>query len=522
MPLRISSALRTLLVAALALACCAPAAVASTAYVGSEGNSISVFDTASGALGAPVAIGANAEPFQLAISPNGQTLYSANYEVDTVSVIATASKAVVATIPVGEHPFGIAVTPDGSRVYVTNAEDDNVSVIATATNQVIGASIPVGDSPFGIAISPDGTRALVTNSGDDTVSVINLASGQVVATVPAGDNPYGLAYTPDGSRALIANNDAESISVLDGHTGQSLAGPIHVGKDPSGVAVSPNGLRAYVANYGDGSMSVINLQTNAVVSTPSGSEAVEWPAITPDGTRGFLSSYGAKGVLPFGTSPDPTAFSAPIVTSTEAAQIAITPNQGPVASFGVQRLRPGVAGSLNAAASKDPDGAVTSFAWNFGDGIGATSGSPVVGHAFAKPGKYQVQLTITDNEGCSTSFVFTGQTASCNGNSLATVTLPVLVSYPGVKARCPKSAGGRCTIALFAVKVGRKHGKPTVKVQSKPARVRLKAGGSRIVAIKPKAKFRRQLAKAKKITVLEAIKVGREITVNLRKLRVVR
>jgi YVTN family beta-propeller protein len=510
LPLRISSALRTLLVVALALACCAPAAGARTAYVGSEGDSISVFDTTSGALGAPIPIGTGAEPFQLAISPNGQTLYSANYEVGTVSAIATASKAVVATIPVGGQPFGIAVTPNGSRVYLTNSADDNVRAIDTATNQVVGAPIPVGDSPFGIAISPDGTRALVTNSGDDNVSVLDLASGQVVATVPVGDNPYGLAYTPDGSRALIANN------------GQVIGGSIHVGKDPSGVAVIPNGLRAYVANYGDGSMSVINLATNSVVSTATGSEFVEWPAITPDGTRGFLSSYGAKGVLPFGTSPDPTAFAAPIVTSTEAAQIAITPNQGPAALLSVNRLRPGVAGPLNAAASKDPDGSITNFAWVFGDGKAETTGTPVISHAFAKPGKYQVQLTVTDNEGCSTSFVFTGQTAYCNGSSLATLTLPVRVSYPGVKVRCPKSAGGRCAVALLAVKVGRKHGKPTVKVQSKPARVGLKAGSSRIVSIKPKAKFRRQLAKAKKITVLEAIKVGREITVNLRKLRVVR
>ncbi len=522
MPLRISSALRTFLVAALALACCAPTALASTAYVGSEGDSISVFDTASGALGAPIVIGANTEPYQVAISPNGQTLYSANYGAGTVSAISTASKTVVATIPVGEQPFGIAVTPNGSRVYVTSGGDDNVSVIDTATNQVVGAPIPVGESPFAIAISPDGTRALVPNTGDDNVSVIDTASGQVVATVPVGDRPYGVAYTPDGSRALIANNDAQSLAVVDGHTGQTIAGPIGVGKDPSGVAVSPNGLRAYVANYGDGSMSVVNLATNTVASTIGGSEFVEFPAITPDGTKGFLSSYGAKGVLPFGTNPDPTAFAAPIVTGTDASQIAITPNQGPAASFGVKRLRPGVAGPLNAAASKDPDGSVTGFAWSFGDGATATTSAPAISHKFAKPGKYSVQLTVTDNEGCSTSLVFTGQTAYCNGSSLATVTLPVRVSYPGVKVHCPKKAGGRCAIALFAVKVGRKHGKPTVKVQSKPARVGLKAGGSRVVAIKPKAKFRRQLAKAKKITVLEAIKVGREITVNLRKLRVVR
>ena len=38
----------------------------------------------------------------------------------TVSVIATATNTVIATIPVGVAPIGVAVTPDGSKVYVAN------------------------------------------------------------------------------------------------------------------------------------------------------------------------------------------------------------------------------------------------------------------------------------------------------------------------------------------------------------------------------------------------------------------
>ncbi len=45
---------------------------------------------------------------------------------------------------VREH--GVAVTPDGSKVYVANENSNTVSVIATATNTVT-ATIPVGDGP---------------------------------------------------------------------------------------------------------------------------------------------------------------------------------------------------------------------------------------------------------------------------------------------------------------------------------------------------------------------------------------
>jgi YVTN family beta-propeller protein len=73
----------------------------------------------------------------------------------TVSVIATATNAVSATISVGNGPLGVAVKSDGSKVYVANQFDNTVSVIATASNTVV-ATIDVGTYPiaFGIFILP--------------------------------------------------------------------------------------------------------------------------------------------------------------------------------------------------------------------------------------------------------------------------------------------------------------------------------------------------------------------------------
>ena len=59
---------------------------------------------------------------------------------NTVSVIKTANRAVVATIPVGNEPLGVAFTPDGTQAYVANIGSNTVSVIATATNTVVARS----------------------------------------------------------------------------------------------------------------------------------------------------------------------------------------------------------------------------------------------------------------------------------------------------------------------------------------------------------------------------------------------
>jgi YVTN family beta-propeller protein len=45
-----------------------------------------------------------------------QFLYVTNGDTGTVSVIATASNTVVATVQVWNFSFGVAVTPDGKHV----------------------------------------------------------------------------------------------------------------------------------------------------------------------------------------------------------------------------------------------------------------------------------------------------------------------------------------------------------------------------------------------------------------------
>jgi YVTN family beta-propeller protein len=76
-----------------------------------------------------------------------------NDPLPNVSVIATATNKVVATVPVGRIPFGVAVTPDGKHAYVANGGSNNVSVLDTATNTVV-ATVPVVSGPIGVGIVP--------------------------------------------------------------------------------------------------------------------------------------------------------------------------------------------------------------------------------------------------------------------------------------------------------------------------------------------------------------------------------
>ena len=62
---------------------------------------------------------------------------------------------------------------------------------------------------------------------------------------------------------------------------------IPVGSFPGDVAISPDGTRAYVTNSNSATISVINTATNSVIATiPVGLQVLDI-ALTPDGTRAY-------------------------------------------------------------------------------------------------------------------------------------------------------------------------------------------------------------------------------------------
>ncbi len=426
--------------ALVALLVCAAAASAGAAPLlvtgNNDGKSVSVINTLTNKpVGEPISLEGPAGA--VAIVPGGSA-YVAEYENDAVVAINPTTREVVKRIPVGEVPEFLAVSPDGKTVYVVDRNGGDVTVIDTASNESLG-SIPVGGAPYAVAFAPNGKLAYIS-VGDTLVTIDTVKRETVGKPIPVGEAPKTIAFSPDGATAYVGEQGAKAVGVINTALRQEV-GSIPVGTKPYGVAVSPDGARLYVTDAVEkGTVTVFSTATNKQLGEPIevGKEPFEL-AFTPDGRTLYVAAFKSSAVTPIEVENDDKA-RAPIELPGQGPwQLAVTPDQSPTAAFAVTGITPPSTASFDGRISSDPDGTVSHWVWQFGDGgvaseVNSNTGTSALGglavHAYPAPGTYNAQLTVFDNERCGPEEVFTGRTAYCSGNPLAVVTHPVQVGSP--------------------------------------------------------------------------------------------
>ena len=120
----------------------------------------------------------------------------------------------------GNGPTAIAVSPNGQFVYVANYNTDGTGGISQYTVGAGGALTPMatptvaaGHNPEAITVSPNGQFAYVANNngtGSGGVSQYTVGAGgeltpMATPTVAAGNAPYGIAVSPNGQYVYVTN-----------------------------------------------------------------------------------------------------------------------------------------------------------------------------------------------------------------------------------------------------------------------------------------------------------------------------
>ncbi len=94
-------------------------------------------------------------------------------------------------------------------------------------------------------------------------------------------------------------------------------------------------------------------------------------------------------------------------------------NRAPVADFteSAESLNTGETVIFDSSESYDPDGYIASYFWDFGDEKNGTG--KIVNHTYTTPGNYMVKLTVTDDDGASSSLSATKTVTTPSGLPLA-------------------------------------------------------------------------------------------------------
>ena len=158
-------------------------------YVGNCGDSgsVSIIDGTSNSViitipVGPVVLNGGTCAGGIAVSPDNSKVYVASQtDVGTVSIIDAKTDTITATVTIPGGVFALAVTPNGRRLYITSPID-TVSVLDTASNAVIATintgttSTGAGSLPSGVAVSPDGSKVYVALYATAAVAVIDTAT----------------------------------------------------------------------------------------------------------------------------------------------------------------------------------------------------------------------------------------------------------------------------------------------------------------------------------------------------------
>ncbi|TVX91752.1 beta-propeller fold lactonase family protein [Paenibacillus agilis] len=259
-------------------------------------------------------------------TPDGTRLYVAVQGSNVVDVFDTTTSTLITSVPTGGLPQSVLMRPDGLQVYSANAMSNNVVVIDVDTNTPIGAPIPTGINPFALAFSLPMSKAYVTDFSGPSITVINTNTLSVLTTIPLVASPFNIAATPDGSKVFACLN-TNNVVVIDTAT-DSIITTINLSPSTGvfDIAITPDGTKAYVTASTTNEIRVINTITNAVINNATiplgnGPRSI---AITPDGKKAYITTFSENVVQVIDLKANTNI--ATIIVDTTPNDISIAPN----------------------------------------------------------------------------------------------------------------------------------------------------------------------------------------------------
>jgi YVTN family beta-propeller protein len=209
-------------------------------------------------------------PVGIALSPDGESLYTANNLSDSLAVVSDLRDTrKIRRISLDRprsgqlaYPYDVKLLTTGalvSKIYVSLWGDGSIAVVDPRLS-TRNTYVTVQRHPTLMLLDKAQTRLYVVNSDADSVSVIDTATNRIIeqidvrldANAGKGVSPEGLALSADEKTLYVANSHANAVAVVNlekspnARRRSKLVGLIPTGNYPSAVAVAGN--RLFIAN----------------------------------------------------------------------------------------------------------------------------------------------------------------------------------------------------------------------------------------------------------------------------------
>lgn len=153
------------------------------------------------------------EAYTCLLSPDKKQLYISCWGCDKIVVFDTWQNKITREFHVGDNPNEILLSKNGNWLYVANANDNSVSIINAKTEEVVETlnaalypNAPSGSTTNGLALSEDEKTLYIANADNNCLAVFDVSkpgNSKSKGFIPVGWYPTNVKVI--GKKILVAN-----------------------------------------------------------------------------------------------------------------------------------------------------------------------------------------------------------------------------------------------------------------------------------------------------------------------------